>query len=97
MAAVAEVRAVVELYGTRHCPYTSDAREHLELGRVPFTEYDVELDPDARQRLLALTGGTAVVPVLVQDGRVTEIGWRGRGCAIGPGAASAGRGRPCGL
>ena len=33
-------------------------------------------------RLLDLTGGQTMVPVLVEDGRVKAVGWRGRGCSI---------------
>ena len=72
----------VELYGARSCPYTRELREHLAWSRVKFTEYDVETDHDARVRMLSLTGGRRTVPVLVEDGRVAEIGWRGRGCVI---------------
>ncbi|HEY7056862.1 MAG TPA: glutaredoxin [Vicinamibacterales bacterium] len=76
----------VELFGTRTCPYTADAREHLLWNRVVFTEHDVEADPSARARLAELTGGRTLVPVVVEDGRVKEIGWRGRGCMVdGPG------------
>jgi glutaredoxin 3 len=78
--------ANVVLYGTRACPYTNELREHLEWNGIEFMEYDVDADRDARARLAALTGGQATVPVLVEDGRVTEIGWRGRGCVIGPAA-----------
>jgi glutaredoxin 3 len=58
-------------------------REHLQWNGVVFTEYDVEQDADARARLLSLTSGRGAVPVLVEDGRVKEIGWRGRTCAVG--------------
>jgi glutaredoxin len=78
------VAAVVELFGAGNCPYTSELREHLMWNGVEFTEYDVDADAAARTRLLSLTGGRAAVPVLVEDGRVTEIGWRGRSCAIDP-------------
>jgi hypothetical protein len=40
------------------------------------------VDPAARARLVSLTEGRAAVPVLVEDGRVKEIGWRGRSCAV---------------
>jgi len=73
----------VELFGASGCPYTSELREHLLWNGIAFTEYDVEVDEAARQRLMALTGGRSAVPVLVEAGRVTEIGWRGRSCAIG--------------
>lgn len=78
--------AAIELFGTPSCPYTAELREHLELDGVDFVEHDVEADPDARARMLALTGGRGMVPVLVEEGRVAEVGWRGRGCFIDPGA-----------
>lgn len=73
----------LELYGTATCPYTRDAREALEWKRRRFVEYDVEADADALARLTQLTGQRAV-PVLVEDGRVVEIGWQGRCCFVGP-------------
>jgi glutaredoxin len=72
-----------ELFGTRECPYTSELREHLLWKRIAFVEYDVEANPSARERLASLIGGRLTVPVLVEDGRVREIGWRGRSCAVG--------------
>lgn len=79
---MADVAATIELYGTSSCPYTNDLREHLVWNRVVFTEYDVEADPAARARLLALTEGRTMVPVLVENGHLKEIGWRGRGCTV---------------
>jgi len=78
-----ETPSPLELFGATECPYTSELREHLVWNRVDFVEYDVETDAVARARLLALTGGRPAVPVLVEDGRVKEIGWRGRTCAVG--------------
>jgi len=78
------VANAVELFGAAGCPYTRELREHLQWNRIAFTEYDVDADPAALARLLSLTGGRAAVPVLVDNGRVTEIGWRGRCCAIEP-------------
>jgi glutaredoxin len=72
----------VELFGTSGCPYTTELREHLLWNGVDFAEYDVEADAVARARLLALTGGRTSVPVLVEGGRVTQVGWHGRSCAI---------------
>jgi mycoredoxin len=80
---MADVADRVELYGSRSCPYTTELREHLVWSGVAFIEYDVDEDSSARARLLQLTDGRRMVPVLVEDGRVKEIGWRGRGCVIG--------------
>jgi glutaredoxin len=80
---MADVTIAVELFGTSGCPYTAEMREHLLWSGVEFAEYDVETDPSARARLMTLVGDHAAVPVLVRDGRVAEIGWRGRSCALG--------------
>ncbi|MGB9258462.1 MAG: Uxx-star family glutaredoxin-like (seleno)protein [Candidatus Korobacteraceae bacterium] len=72
-----------ELFGSASCQYTQEMREWLEWKRCDFVEHDVEADDDARTRLLALVNGQRTVPVLVEDGRVVQIGWHGRGCVIG--------------
>lgn len=71
-----------ELFGTASCQYTQEMREWLEWKRCDFVEYDVEADDDARKRLLALVSDQRTVPVLVEDGKVVQIGWQGRGCVI---------------
>jgi glutaredoxin 3 len=73
----------VELFGTATCPYTRDLREWLELRGTEFEEYDVELDAAARARMRTLTAGERTVPVLVEDDRVVQVGWQGRGCTVG--------------
>jgi mycoredoxin len=82
---MADTTSKIELFGATGCPYTAELREHLAWNGVAFVEHDVETDAAARDRLLSLTGGRSAVPVLVEDGRVKEIGWRGRSCAIGAG------------
>lgn len=72
----------VELFGTASCPFTEELREWLEWKKREFTEYDVEADPEAFQRMQTLTGGQHTVPVLVEDGRVVQVGWNGRGCVV---------------
>jgi hypothetical protein len=42
----------------------------------------VESDPVALERMQALAGGRRSVPVLVEDGRVVQIGWQGRACVV---------------
>lgn len=74
--------AKLELYGTAGCPYTQEMREWLEWRGSEFVEYDVEADSDARDRMRALAGAGQTVPVLVEDGKVTQVGWQGRGCVV---------------
>jgi mycoredoxin len=74
--------ASLELFGTSTCQSTADLREWLEMRRADFVEYDVESDPEARDRMREYVGAERTVPVLVRDGKVEQIGWQGRGCVI---------------
>lgn len=75
-----------ELFGTKSCPYTQDMREWLEWNCHEYVEYDVELNQQARARMIAISGGQRTVPVLLEngaeDGPVVQIGWQGRGCVV---------------
>jgi glutaredoxin len=73
---------MLELYGTKSCPYTQEMREWLEWKRTEFVEYDVEADVAARDRLHSLASGQRTVPILVDGGKVVEVGWQGRGCVV---------------
>jgi len=74
--------AQFELYGSAACPYTSEMRGWLEWRRADFVEYDVDSDAQARERILTLSGGQRTIPVLVEDGKVIQVGWQGRGCVV---------------
>jgi glutaredoxin len=74
--------AKLELYGTERCPHTQDMRDWLEFNRRDFVEYDVEADPLARQRMREIDSSLRKVPVLVEDGKVLQVGWQGHGCLI---------------
>jgi glutaredoxin 3 len=75
----------IELYATRSCPYCAELRDQLDGDGVDYVEYDVEADAAARARLWQLVGPSALVPVLVEDGSITQIGLAGRGCYVGSG------------
>ena len=74
--------AKLELFGTARCPHTGEMRDWLEWKRSEFVEYDVEADPAARARLREIARGQRTVPILVEDGKVIQVGWQGRGCMI---------------
>lgn len=74
--------AKLELFGAARCPYTGEMREWLEWKRSEFVEYDVETDPEARRRMHEISGGQRTVPILVEDGKVVEVGWQGHGCIV---------------
>ncbi|MBA3578507.1 MAG: glutaredoxin [Gemmatimonadaceae bacterium] len=72
----------VELYGGAGCQYTAELREQLLWEGRDFVEYDVEIDVEARRRMIDLANGQRTIPVLVERGRVVQIGWQGRGCTV---------------
>ena len=74
--------AILELYGTKSCQYTQEVREWLEWKGTEFVEYDVESDLAARDRMRSLANGQRIVPILVDGGKVVQIGWLGRGCVV---------------
>jgi glutaredoxin 3 len=71
-----------ELFGTASYPFTQELRDWLEWKRRDFIEYDVEADPDALKRMQALTRGQRTVPVLVENGKLVQVGWNGRACVV---------------
>ncbi len=73
---------MLELFGTARCPHTQEMREWLELRRREFVEYDVEKDAAALRRMRELANGQRNVPLLVEDGRVVQVGWQGRSCVV---------------
>lgn len=74
--------AKLELYGTARCPHTQEMREWLEWQRRDFEEYDVEADRAALHRMRVLAAGQRSVPILLEDGKVVQIGWQGRSCMV---------------
>jgi glutaredoxin len=72
----------LELYGTAGCPYTEEMREWLEWKGSEFTEYDVETDAEAREKLRQIAQAPYTVPLLVEDDKVIQTGWQGRGCIV---------------
>jgi glutaredoxin 3 len=77
-----------ELYGASSCPQTEEMREWLEWRGYEFIEYDVEADQASLDRMHELTNGQLITPVLVEDGKVTQVGWQGRGCVVSKGVSS---------
>lgn len=67
---------MVLIFGKDSCPYTVAAREACESRGVPFQYHNVTKNPAELQRMLELSRGERLVPVIVEDGRVT-IGYGG--------------------
>ena len=74
--------AELELYGSSQCPYTRELREWLEWNRRNFEEYDLDVDSEARARVQSLGSDVQMLPVLVENGKIVQVGWQGRGCMM---------------
>ncbi|HOD66650.1 MAG TPA: glutaredoxin family protein [candidate division Zixibacteria bacterium] len=62
----------VVMYTKEGCPYCAAARKHYAEQGIRFTEIDIHRTPGARDKVLALTGGEAIVPVIVDNGQVIK-------------------------
>ena len=66
----------VVIYVKDGCPYCAAAKKHYADKGVVFDEVNVHRTPGAEKKLLELSGGKRMVPVIVEDGRVT-VGFGG--------------------
>lgn len=62
----------VLIFGKSDCPYTSAARQHFRSRGVEVEYFDVEADAAAMRRFLELSGGQRRVPLIVDEGRVSQ-------------------------
>jgi mycoredoxin len=65
-----------EIFTKPGCPYCRALKRKLEREGTAFVEHDVQSDPAALQRMLALNGGQRKVPTLVLGEKVT-VGFHG--------------------
>ena len=55
----------VEVYGTTWCAACRQARDFFRSAGIPFDDYDVEKDKDARARMNRLGGGPAIPAIVI--------------------------------
>jgi glutaredoxin len=66
----------ITMYVKDGCPYCAAARKHYsELGAL-IAEINVPKTPGAKEKLLSLSGGKNIVPVIVGDGDI-QLGFGG--------------------
>jgi glutaredoxin 3 len=68
--------APITIYTKQGCPYCQAAKKTYTDGGKPFNEVDVNAVPGAKEKVLQLTKGQRIVPVIVEDGKV-KIGFGG--------------------
>lgn len=66
----------VILYTHPDCAYSSAAKMDYRHRKVAYTEIDVSKQTDQISKLIELTGGERLTPVIVENGTVT-IGFKG--------------------
>jgi glutaredoxin 3 len=67
------------IYTKPGCPYCQKARDHYTEKGVPFDDRNAQDNLAYRREMLRFSGGDPTVPVIVQDGRLVQVGWEGRG------------------
>lgn len=70
----------VVIYGKDGCGMTKAAREDFERRQVPYQYVNVQADGEKLKEMLRHTKGKRVVPVIVEDGKVT-VGFNGT-CSV---------------
>ena len=71
-----ERAASIEVFIKPDCPYCQALKHKLEHDGMPYVDHNVQADPDALQRMLALNGGRHNVPTLRMGDQVT-VGFHG--------------------
>ncbi len=66
----------VIIYTKEGCPFCAGAKQHYAEQGVKFTEIDVHKTKGAREKVLELSGGKAIVPLIVENGEV-KVGFGG--------------------
>jgi glutaredoxin 3 len=69
----------VILYTKPGCPYCQKAREHYTEMGIDFDDRNAQDNPVYRKEMLSITKGDLTVPVVVENGKLKQIGWEGRG------------------
>ncbi|MDW7652148.1 MAG: glutaredoxin family protein [Bacillota bacterium] len=57
----------VDLYTVHGCIYCLRVKEYLSEKKVDFTEYNVEDDSEARERMVDLSGHTTIPTIVVDE------------------------------
>lgn len=59
--------AKVIVYTTRHCPYCLRAKALLDRKQVSYQEIPVDSDPEARDKMIQMSGRRTVPQIFIND------------------------------
>ena len=66
----------VTIYTKEGCPYCAAAKKHYTDSGIEFTEIDVFKTDGAKEKVLELSDGQSIVPLIVDNGEV-KLGFGG--------------------
>lgn len=66
----------VTIYTKTGCPYCAAAKKHYTDQGIAYKEINIYDQPEMKEKILGLTGGEAIVPVIEGDGEL-KIGFGG--------------------
>lgn len=69
----------VKIYTKPGCPYCAKARESYTERGIAFQEFNAQDNMRFREEMLSISDGDPTVPVIVENGKLKQIGWEGRG------------------
>lgn len=69
----------VVIYTKPGCPYCAKAREYYTQQGIAFEDRNAQDNLKYRKEMFDFTGGDPTVPTIVEDGKLKQIGWEGRG------------------
>ena len=62
----------ITIYTKEGCPYCAAAKKHYTEQGIDFSEIDVHKTNGAIDKLLELSGGERIVPLIVENGEVKK-------------------------
>ena len=69
----------VVMYTKPGCPHCAKAKTWYSENGISFTEKNAQDSRDIRAEMFTFSDGDPTVPVIVEDGKLKQIGWEGRG------------------
>jgi glutaredoxin 3 len=69
----------VVIYTKPGCPYCAKAREYYNVKGIAFEDRNAQDNLQYRKEMFAFNGGDPTVPTIVENGKLKQIGWEGRG------------------
>ncbi len=66
----------VIIYTKEGCPYCAAAKKYYTEQGIKFEEIDIHRTPGAKEKVIEITGGKQIVPVIVEKGAV-RVGFGG--------------------